>query len=145
MSFEYKYSLLDFPDKEALRAFIDDEMNRPDSMDELISVLLQADGTYLAVIKSRKQVRSSERFERNVVFQREHERFQGGSNYDEPRRNYRGYDNRPPQDRYYREQRERRHYEGRPNERGYDNRPPAPRDVAAPPKDSGTNNNEPTT
>lgn len=83
MSLEYKYFTRELANKEALQNFIDDEMNRPDSLDEIISVILQADGTFLAVGRSKRQNREG-RGERGVSAQREHERFQGGTNFPEP-------------------------------------------------------------
>lgn len=84
MSVDYKYFIREFPDKESLRSFIEDEMNRPDSLDEIVSVVTQPDGLLLAVGRSRRQARGSEHFNRGASSQREHERFQGGTNFPDP-------------------------------------------------------------
>jgi hypothetical protein len=84
MSVDFKYSVRELSSNEALRNFLEDEMNRPDSLDELVSVLPQTDGSMLAVIRSKRQARTKTRSERNFQTQKNHERFQNDSNYQEP-------------------------------------------------------------
>src|SRR5262245_28693640 len=85
MSTDYKYFIREFADKEALRVFIEDEMNRPDSLDELVSVITDPTGLLVGVGRSRRQARAQDpRSERGMSSQREHERYQGGTNYPDP-------------------------------------------------------------
>src|SRR5262245_24639850 len=70
MSVDYKYFIREFSDKEALRVFIEDEMNRPDSLDELVSVITEPSGLLVAVGRSRRQARGGDaRFERGMTGQ----------------------------------------------------------------------------